>query len=267
MYLTDYHTHSLCSPDGKCPLTAMAQAAVDAGLAELCVTDHWDLVREMGDGLILDYDWTGVLEQVAQARAAFDEHTLKIRMGMELGSGQRSPEHADAVLAKVDVDFVIGSLHNMTAENGGRDFFFVEYTAPEVCYAALDDYFTSMEQLAPLDCYDVLGHIIYPLRYFPEAFHISLDDYWERLEPILKTVVAHGKGIEVNTYRGKTLSEWKPVLELYRACGGELVTTGSDAHVTSSVGKGIPEAMELLRSCGFRYVTTYERRQPQQHKL
>ena len=80
-------------------------------------------------------------------------------------------------------------------------------------------------------------------------------------------MVAHGKGIEVNTYRGKTLSEWKPVLELYRACGGELVTTGSDAHVTSSVGKGIPEAMELLRSCGFRYVTTYERRQPQQHKL
>ena len=67
MYLTDYHTHSLCSPDGKYPLTAMAQAAVDAGLAELCVTDHWDLVREMGDGLILDYDWTGVLEQVAQA--------------------------------------------------------------------------------------------------------------------------------------------------------------------------------------------------------
>ena len=84
MYLTDYHTHSLCSPDGKYPLTAMAQAAVDAGLAELCVTDHWDLVREMGDGLILDYDWSGVVEQVAQARAVFDEHTLKIRMGMEL---------------------------------------------------------------------------------------------------------------------------------------------------------------------------------------
>ena len=70
MYLTDYHTHSLCSPDGKYPLTAMAQAAVDAGLAELCVTDHWDLVREMGDGLILDYDWTGVLEQVAWSWAA-----------------------------------------------------------------------------------------------------------------------------------------------------------------------------------------------------
>ena len=267
MYLADYHTHSLCSPDGRYPLTAMAQAAVDMGMEELCLTDHWDLVREQGDGLVLDYDWSGVLEQVAQARAAFDERELKIRMGMELGSGQRSPEHADAVLAKVDVDFVIGSLHNMTAEGGGRDFFYVEYTAPEVCYAALDDYFISMAQLAPLDCYDVLGHIIYPLRYFPEAFHISLDPYWERLEAILKTAVAHGKGIEVNTYRGLTVEEWRPVLELYHACGGELVTTGSDAHKTAAVGHGIREAQELLRACGFRYVTTYEHRRPRQHRL
>lgn len=267
MYLADYHTHSLCSPDGRYPLTAMAQAAVDMGMEELCLTDHWDLVREQGDGLVLDYDWSGVLEQVAQARAAFDERDLKIRMGMELGSGQRSPEHADAVLAKVDVDFVIGSLHNMTAEGGGRDFFYVEYTAPEVCYAALDDYFISMAQLAPLDCYDVLGHIIYPLRYFPEAFHISLDPYWERLEAILKTAVAHGKGIEVNTYRGLTVEEWRPVLELYHACGGELVTTGSDAHKTTAVGHGIREAQELLRDCGFRYVTTYEHRRPRQHRL
>ena len=33
MLLTDYHTHSVLSPDGNVPLARMADAAVAAGLA------------------------------------------------------------------------------------------------------------------------------------------------------------------------------------------------------------------------------------------
>ena len=266
MYLTDYHTHSLCSPDGKYPLSEMARAGLEAGLSELCLTDHWDLVAEDGKARIHDYDWTGVLEQMALARAAWGGK-LKLRMGLELGSGNVDCSEADAVLAKADVDFVIGSIHNMSVGRGGVDFFFLQYPTPGDCYAALDDYFSSMEALAPLDCYDALGHVIYPLRYFPAEFGISLDRYRERIEGIFRIAVSHGRGIELNTYRGRTLAQWRPVLELFRSCGGEFVTTGSDAHAPEGVGKGIPEAMELLRQCGFRYVTTYCGRKPVPVKL
>ena len=44
MYLTDYHTHTVLSPDSETPLSAMADAAAAAGLDELCVTDHCDLL-------------------------------------------------------------------------------------------------------------------------------------------------------------------------------------------------------------------------------
>ena len=44
MYCSDYHTHSQLSPDSSAPLEQMAQAAVEAGLDELCVTDHCDLL-------------------------------------------------------------------------------------------------------------------------------------------------------------------------------------------------------------------------------
>ena len=48
MYYADYHTHSRLSPDSDAPLLDMAEAAARAGLSELCITDHYDLVEMDG---------------------------------------------------------------------------------------------------------------------------------------------------------------------------------------------------------------------------
>ena len=40
MYLADDHTHTRFSPDAHSSMTAMAQAAMAAGLDEICFTDH-----------------------------------------------------------------------------------------------------------------------------------------------------------------------------------------------------------------------------------
>lgn len=73
------------------------------------------------------------------------------------------------------------------------DFFFAAYPDEAACHAALDDYFSSVEALIGTDYYDVLGHIIYPLRYMP--FPISLERWRDRIRGILETVVSKGKGI------------------------------------------------------------------------
>ena len=44
MYLADYHVHSTCSQDGRQTMAQAAQAAVAAGMDELCLTDHVDTV-------------------------------------------------------------------------------------------------------------------------------------------------------------------------------------------------------------------------------
>lgn len=79
-----------------------------------------------------------------------------------------------------------------------------------------------MSVLACTDLYDVLGHIIYPLRYMHTP--VSLERYRETIRTILRKVVEGGRGIEINTYRGRTIADWRPILELYRDCGGEIVT-------------------------------------------
>ena len=124
----------------------------------------------------------------------------------------------------------------------------------------------SLELTAELpDCYDVLGHVLYPLRYMAgvPGGPSGLEGCRERLRAVLAAAVRAGRGIEVNTYRGRTLEEWRPVLELYRECGGEIVTLGSDAHAAEDVGRGIARAQELLKEAGFRYQAVYSRRTPQ----
>lgn len=269
MYFADYHTHSLCSPDSRAPLADQVAAARKAGLNELCITDHYDLLTPMGERKSA-YDWAPALKQFRSVRQALEGEDFTLRLGLELGSAAVDPKLAAQVLEAGQPDFVIGSLHNYTLSGGGGDYFYVQYTSPEVCYAVLDDYFTGMEALAPLsECYDVLGHIIYPLRYMLRDGQkdISLARYYERIRSILRTAVEHGRGIEINTWCGRTVAEWRPILALYREVGGEIVTTGSDAHRTDCVGRGIPESCALLKEMGFPYLAVYEARAPRFIKL
>jgi histidinol-phosphatase (PHP family) len=264
MYLTDLHTHSILSMDGHAPLGEMAAAAADRGFSALCVTDHHDMLTEDGRRR-LTYDWAPALAQFQETRPQFAGR-MELRLGLELGSVHVSPEHARAILAGAGdaLDMVIGSIHNWREERGGGEYFFTTFDTPRLCRDALDDYFTSMEELvAAPDCYDVLGHIIYPLRYMHrDGQEISLKPQWDRLADILRRVIAAGRSIEVNTCRGNTVEDWRDILKLYRDLGGRLVTTGSDAHFPADVGKGVSDACALLKACGFDRVAVYTGRKP-----
>ena len=267
MYYIDYHTHTKLSPDGEVPLAAMAEAAVQAGLTELCVTDHYDLVDLEGKPEPNGYDWVPALEQWRETAERY-RGRLTIRLGMEFGSADRYPDRARATLDQPELDFVIGSLHNLTPEAGAKDFYFVDYTAPEVCYACLDDYFAQMLRLAPLPDYDALGHIIYPLRYIQrDGGTLTLEPFRDQVMEIFRQVAQSHHALEVNTCRGLSLEEWLPILRWFKSCGGQFVTVGSDAHRPQHMALGIPQALELLRQAGFTYVTTYQGRRPVPHKL
>jgi histidinol-phosphatase (PHP family) len=240
----------------------MAQAALEAGMDELCLTDHCDLLSESGK-LDLSFRWEPIEEQLALARPKF-QGKLPIRMGLELGEPWEAPEFSQKLYAHPGLDLVLGSVHNLSSADGGQDFYFVDYKTEDDCYYVLDRYFACMEALAAMDCYDVLSHIIYPLRYMNgrDGNHATLDRYEGQLRRILTTVVDKGKAIECNTCRGRTVADWRWVLELYKDCGGTLITLGSDAHEPAHVGKGIPEAARLLKEIGFPAIAVYENHRP-----
>ena len=97
-------------------------------------------------------------------------------------------------------------------------------------------------------------------------------DYADVFEAILKTIIEHGKGIEINTgslYKNMTYAHPHPsILKLYKELGGEIITVGSDAHIPKYIGYDFETyARDILTATGFRYYCTFEQMKPVFHKL
>ncbi len=268
MYLCDCHTHTRISFDSEATLWEMMAAAQRSGLQELCVTDHCDLLD--GDGTpTLTFPWPQALEQYRQR----GESPVAVRLGLELSCAPYHPQAARDILAQAGgaLDFVLGSLHNWIGAQDNRDFYYTRFTGdPALAQAAMENALTHTWTLVTQlpDCYDSLAHITYPLRYIArDGVKLTLEPFRAQIMEIFRQVAQSHHALEVNTCRGQALEEWLPILRWFKACGGEFVTVGSDAHQPEHMALGIPKALELLGAAGFSYVTTYQGRCPVPHKL
>ncbi len=259
------HCHSRCSPDGTTSMAGMARAAVAAGLDSLCFTDHCDVRSEQGLPAPDALDWDACRRDFAEAQAAV-RGKLDLRLGVELGQPTQEPALARAMLQKPGIDFVIGSVHNPV---DGKDYYYHKFENQQDCRAMLHDYFLQVLAVARSEFYDAIGHIGYPLRYmrYRDGVDVSLDGEEPLLREILQTVIARGRGIELNTsgYRtcgGEPLPS-RRILALYRQLGGEVVTIGSDAHTPDRIAEGLDDGAELLRALGFRYLCRFRARTPE----
>ena len=116
--------------------------------------------------------------------------------------------------------------------------------------------------------YDSAGHIDYAFRYLPSHSrdYAPYPEYGDVLDEILKTVIDKGKCLEINTAglkAGLTFAHPHPeILKRYRELGGELITTGSDAHNPAQIGKYFDVTGDLLTNLGFRYYAVFRNRKP-----
>ena len=246
MYLADYHVHSTCSPDGHQTMAQAAEAAVRQGLRELCITDHVDTIHWGTLAPRDDFDWEESRRQFHEAQALWEDR-ITLRRGAELGEAQLSFDRADRLLAGEELDFVIGSVHLSGKKFANMDLYYIEKGSEAYYDSVIDSYLDDVLALARWGRFQVLGHLTLPLRYI-NAQHRAL--------------IPQGVGIECNTNRGNEPLPGEEILRLYRSLGGEIITLGSDAHRPEDVGCFIRQRQELLRTCGFRYFTTFERGRP-----
>lgn len=266
MRLMDSHTHTSASADASSPLIEMAEAAIKSGIDILSVTDHCDIGFEEEIGKIDSKclsKWQPSLAQYREVSPLL-EGKIELLMGIELAYIDLSPELAREITATPELDFVIGSVH---ALKDGRDFYILNFHSMEQCIDLARRYVEENINIAKIGCFDVLAHLGYINRYMKKAgFYIDLTMFEDRLRALLTLLIESGKGIEVNTSGlrqglGSTFPD-KKMLKLYRDCGGELVTIGSDAHRPQDVGANIPDGLELLRELGFKYVSVFRERKP-----
>ena len=160
MYLADYHVHSTCSQDGRQTMAQAAQAAVDAGLDELCLTDHVDTVYWGPEQKPRwDFDWDAVRRQFCQAQEQWG-HRITLRLGAELGEAAMSFQRAEHLMQNAPpLDFVIGSVHMAGKKFHHKDLYYIE-KADEAYYdSIIDSYLEDVLALARWGKFQVLGHL------------------------------------------------------------------------------------------------------------
>ena len=89
MYAADYHVHSTCSPDGKMTMAQAAEAAIGAGLDEICITDHVDTIYWGTNAPRTSFDWAASRAQYREAVEKYSDK-LSIKLGAELGEANLS---------------------------------------------------------------------------------------------------------------------------------------------------------------------------------
>lgn len=263
----DFHVHSNCSLDSHEPMANSVEAAIRLGLSAICFTDHLDLIHADAPGERFGTEsfanWKRSYAAIEHVRARFGAR-IEILHGMELGEGVQDPRFAEVVTSLPELDFVLGSIHALT---GVKDFYLLDYPDYDTCFSLAESYVDENILLANHGFFDVLAHIGIVNRYMVRAGHrIDFLLFEEKLRHLFRLLVESGRGIELNTSGlrqglGFPFPDF-PILKLYKKCGGEIVTVGSDAHCAADVGKHFDEAYALLEAAGFRYQTMFQERKP-----
>lgn len=261
MYLTDYHLHTQRSPDGFEPIEAMCERAIQMGISEIAITDHVDFVSH--DVYTVECDPAHSHEDITRAQQQFADR-LKVRRGVEIGQPQANPKDYHRYMDAYSHDFIIGSIHNLKND---ADVYYFNYRELD-CEKVYDEYVQQMLELARDYDFDVMGHLTYPLRYmYRDGKTVDLSHWEGEFRQLFRQLIESGRGIEVNTSGlrqeiGQTLPPLS-LVKLYRQCGGEIITIGSDAHMKKDLGFGIRAAQDLLKEAGFTHLTVFEQRKPQ----
>ena len=262
MIKTDYHLHTEYSFDSTEKMEDIVRRAIELGLSEIIFTDHLEtLDPNVGINEIIDYDkYVNELEDLKEKYGK----SIDLKLGAEINLEPEIITDINSYLDKYPFDFVIGSLHATNFE----DFAMSDFSKGKT----KDEYYNAYFQWG-IDCvkqdfkFCVLGHIDYIVRYggFSDKY-LDMSIHKDAISEILKILIGSGKGIEINTaglrYNLGHVHPKVEILKLYKELGGEIITVGSDAHRKADLAKDFDIAKKLLKDCGFKHYTRFEKMKP-----
>lgn len=261
--LTDYHMHSDFSGDSDASMESMILQGIALGLKTMCFTEHMDK-DTMEDGICFVVDTPAYRKGYLRMKEKYADR-IELLFGIELGIEPRYAEFLEQYAKAYPFDFIIGSSHIVDT----IDPYFPEFYEGRTEEEAYCRYFESIaENLKVFSDVDVYGHLDYVVRYGPNKNKAySYEKYKDVIDEGLKTMIAKGVGMEVNSAGFKhglgAPNPCREIIEAYRKMGGEIVTIGSDAHAPRWITYEFARVRELLLECGFRYYTVFRQRKPE----
>jgi histidinol-phosphatase (PHP family) len=248
--VTDYHMHTIFSPDGDDPPPVMCHQALDLGLTAIAITEHaeWHPAERLHGFPNADAYFLAM----AQCSAEFGPRGLQVYTGIELGNPHQYFYEATWLVETYPFDVVIASLHWLNGKNIHLEECFIGYQ-PEEIYR---DYFYEIARMARDFKFDILGHFD-RIVWRGQLLGIGFDPY--RVERAVRTameaLVKYDRCLELNTRFLNDPLNWNDslvtMLRWYWEAGGTRIVVNSDAHRRHEIGRNRDVARQILNQAGF----------------
>lgn len=261
MFKTDYHLHTNASSDSEAPAEVMIERAIALGLDEIALTDHVDF-----DDRYTYTDYNAYILKFIGLQQRYKDR-IHLTLGVEIGLENMVADTVNDFAKSFPFDFIIGSSHSVKRYDlyFDRKEFFSKFSSKKEAYVC---YFEEMiKNIKTCRTFNVYGHMDFINRYGTYSDNsLSYGDYKDLVDAALSLLIEKGKGIEINTSGFRYgLGQTHPSIDFvkrYKELGGEIITTGSDAHRPEDVAKDFDIAYEMLKEAGFGYITTFRYQKP-----
>lgn len=274
----DYHLHSYYSDDSKTPMNDQIKRAIELGLDEMCFTEHVDygIKRDWDEGNITyregkplaNANYPEYFKEIDRRRQEY-AGKITLKAGLEFGIQTHTIRRYESLYEQYrdKIDFILLSIHQVN----DKEFWTQDFQAGKSQSEYNHEYYNELLRVVKnYHDYSVLAHLDLIVRYDKQGIY-PFENVRDTVEEILRTVIADGKGIELNTsswhYGLKDTQPSRAILEMYRDMGGEILTLGSDAHVPGYLADHMDDGRNILRELGFRHFCTFEKMKPIYHEL
>lgn len=254
----DYHMHTRFSGDSEADPREHVKQAIALGLDEICFTDHRDFEYPID---VFELDVDTYYQTIMTLKEEFKDQII-IKWGIEMGLDMNHQDKINELINQYPFDFVIGSIHVINHTEFYYGEFFTGLSKEEAHRYFFEE---TLRCVQNFDCFNVLGHLDYIMRYGPyEDRMVEHTKYQDIIDEIFKTLIAKGKGIEINTsgyaLNGNCGFPNFEQVKRYYDLGGRIITIGTDSHTSDRVGQHVNDVKEKLEQMGFEDVSTFSQR-------
>lgn len=254
----DYHMHTCFSGDSEADPREHVKQAIALGLDEICFTDHRDFEYPID---VFELDVDTYYQTIMALKEEFKDQII-IKWGIEIGLDMNHQDKINELTNQYPFDFVIGSIHVINHTEFYYGEFFTGLSKEEAHRYFFEE---TLRCVQNFDCFNVLGHLDYIMRYGPyEDRMVEHTKYQDIIDEIFKALIAKGKGIEINTsgyaLNGNCGFPNFDQVKRYYDLGGRIITIGTDSHTSDRVGQHVNDVKEKLEQIGFKDISTFTKR-------
>ena len=259
----DYHVHESYSSDARgSTVERYIDVAEEKGIEEIAFTTHQIIAGSDWDFGVQPDEISDYVENIHRLRDTTD---VKLLVGLEMDYFPSAERELEAIVDEYPFDFILGSTHYIGKHDVGARKNAPGFFGGRSLLEATSEYFDFWRRAVESGLFDVMAHPDYWRRFLhtvrEEPFGFS--DYG-LVDEAIDSLISYDVGIEINTSGRRHEHHIQyPIREFSEAvhrAGLKKITLGSDSHLPEHLGYWLPEAVDLLKDVGFKYISSYENR-------